>query len=146
MYVPAHFALEETEVWQVVRSVASGFLVVATAQGPRSVFAPVVVDQASRTLRGHVARGNSWWSAARDGDRVLALIRSADGYVLPSLYPSKSRDPAVVPTWNYVVCELSGTVRLHDDAEWVDAVVRDLTETFESRRRDPWSVDDAPAN
>ena len=33
---------------------------------------------------------------------------------------------------------------IHDDAEWVEALVRRLTSTYESPRIAPWSVDDAP--
>jgi transcriptional regulator len=33
---------------------------------------------------------------------------------------------------------------VHDDADWVDALVRRLTDIHESQQPQPWSVDDAP--
>jgi transcriptional regulator len=41
---------------------------------------------------------------------------------------------------------VGGTLRLHDDAAWVESLVRELSTSFEARREQPWSVDDAPAD
>jgi transcriptional regulator len=146
MYVPAHYALDDDAAWKVVGDVGAGSLVVASASGLRSVFAPVVVSADRSVLRGHVSRGNSWWRVARDGDSVLALFNAANSYVSPSLYPTRFDDPSVVPTWDYVICEVAGTIRLHDDVEWVEALVGELTELFERRRDVPWSLSDTPAS
>jgi transcriptional regulator len=49
-----------------------------------------------------------------------------------------------VPTWNYVVAHVHGTVTIHDDTDWLSDLVRRLTEHHEDGRPEPWSVDDAP--
>jgi transcriptional regulator len=144
MYVPEHYAVSEDEAWSVVERAGAGSLVLAGAAGLRSVFAPVLVSEDQLRLRAHVARANPWWSDARDGDEVLALFRLADAYVSPGLYPTKAEQPAVAPTWDYVVVEVAGRVTVHDDAAWVERLVRELTDRFESPRDEPWRVDDAP--
>lgn len=144
MYAPAHFALSESQAWDVVVEAGAGHLVVASASGLRTVFAPVLADPGAGTLRAHVGRANPWWRDAGEGDEVVGLFQLAQAYVSPSLYPGKAEDPAVVPTWDYVQVEARGTARIHDDPEFVEGVVRALTAQMESRRSAPWSVDDAP--
>jgi transcriptional regulator len=50
----------------------------------------------------------------------------------------------VVPTWNYAVVHVHGTVTVHDDTDWLANLVRRLTDRHEERLPVPWSVDDAP--
>jgi len=65
--------------------------------------------------------------------------------VSPSWYASKREHGRVVPTWNYTTAHVYGELRIHDDAAWVEALVRRLTDRHEAGRSHPWSVDDAPA-
>jgi transcriptional regulator len=41
---------------------------------------------------------------------------------------------------------LRGSVVVHDDPEWVRALVTRLTERHERDRAEPWAVSDAPAD
>ena len=50
----------------------------------------------------------------------------------------------MVPTWNYTTVHLTGRVRVHDDIEWLRALVTALTEEHEAGREHPWAVSDAP--
>ena len=120
-------------------------LVVATTDGLQSVFVPVIVSDDRTKILSHVARANSWWSALRDGDEVLGLFLVASAYVSPSNYPSRFESPGVVPTWNYVAAEVRGHVSVHDDSDWLQRQVRDLTSEFEAGRSPEWRVDDAPS-
>ena len=49
-----------------------------------------------------------------------------------------------MPTWNYVTAHVHGALTVHDDVEWLTALVRRLTDQHEAGRPTPWSVDDAP--
>jgi transcriptional regulator len=51
----------------------------------------------------------------------------------------------VVPTWNYVTAHVYGDLVVHDDVDWLSALVRRLTEKHESGITPPWSMDEAPA-
>ena len=114
---------------------------------------PLLLDRSAGklgVLRGHFARANNQWKAL-DGASVLALFPLADGYVTPSRYPSKAEHHRVVPTWNYEVVHAHGTVRIHDDPEWVRELVSDLTDHHEAARHDldvapQWAVTDAPSD
>lgn len=79
------------------------------------------------------------------------LVAGPDAYVSPRWYPSKAEHGRVVPTWNYEVIHLHGTVEIHDDPSWKHDLVTDLTDHNEPRVGDPerperWAVSDAPSN
>jgi transcriptional regulator len=143
MYVPPKHAVDDEAAWTIVREAGAGMLVVHTPEGLKSVFVPVVVSDDRATILTHVAKANPWWRALKDGDEVLALFLVASAYVSPSNYPSRIEKPGVVPTWNYVAAEVRGTVRVHEDAQWLDHQVRLVTEQFEAERSPKWSVDDS---
>ncbi len=145
MYVPGPFTVSTDVAWQIVQDQGAGFLVVGSRSGLKSVFVPVIVDRERGELRAHVARANSWWSSARDGDEVNVLFSAASAYISPNLYPTKQTNPAVVPTWDYVVASVDGHVTIRDDVEWKRALVREMTDRFEISQPGPWSIDDAPA-
>jgi transcriptional regulator len=75
---------------------------------------------------------------------ALVIVRGPDAYVSPSWYASKAEHGRVVPTWNYVTAHVHGPVAFHDDPDWVERVVRDLTAKHEAGREPAWDVDDAP--
>ncbi len=144
MYVPSRYAVGDDDAWAVVRDAGAGFLVVATNEGPRSVFAPMLANEDGSIVRLHVSRGNDLWRTARDGDEAVALFKIADSYVSPNLYPTKETDGRVAPTWDYAVVEVAGTVTVRDDVTWCESLVRDLSEHFESDQPLPWSLADPP--
>ena len=149
MYVPKAFAIEDTPaVHDTMDSVGLALLVTATAAGPVATHLPLLLNRdegALGTLYGHVARANGQWQAETVGE-ALAVFQGADGYVTPSWYPTKSQTGKVVPTWNYLSVHAGGPVEFFDDSDRLLDVVTRLTERQEGRRRNPWSVDDAPAD
>jgi transcriptional regulator len=154
MYVPAAFAMaDRVELLAFLRDVAFGHLVThgTTAHGPglSSTPLPFVIDDELTTLRAHFARGNPHWRTV-DGADALLIVPGADAYVSPRWYPSKAVDGRVVPTWNYEVVHLHGTIEVHDAADWKRRIVDDLTVHNEARASSvghgrAWAVDDAPA-
>jgi transcriptional regulator len=144
MYVPAHFAPDDDAVHDLLSRHDAADLVTAGADGLEATMLPFVYDRERRILQGHFARNNDHWRRV-DGREALVIVRGSDSYVTPSWYPSKAEHGRVVPTWNYVVAHVHGTVTIHDDTAWVGDLVRRLTDLHEGRRPSPWSVDDAPA-
>ena len=145
MYNPPAFTLDVDASWQIVERAGAAMLVAPTASGLSSVMVPIVVEERRRLL-AHVARANPWWREVQEASEVLALFLVADAYVSPSYYPSTAEQPAAVPTWNYVLAEVHGTLRVHDERAWVESQARALVERFESERDPRWWTDDAPAH
>jgi transcriptional regulator len=147
MYVPRHFAVDDEQSLEIVRGIRTADLVTMTDAGLVATFLPLLHEADGGpmgSLLGHLARSNDQWRSAPRGE-ALAIARGLDFYVSPSWYASKREHGRVVPTWNYTTAHVHGELLVHDDAAWVESLVRRLTERHEAGRPDPWSVDDAPA-
>jgi transcriptional regulator len=146
MYVPDHFAMDDTAVQELLANHGAGDLVTATSEGLLATLLPFVHDPGAGvpgSLLGHVARNNDQWRHAPVGE-ALVILRGPDAYVTPSWYASKAEHHRVVPTWNYVTAHVYGELVVHDDVAWVGELVRRLTEKHEAGRTRPWAVADAP--
>jgi transcriptional regulator len=147
MYVPKHFAADESVVRDLLVGHGAGDLITSTADGLLATLLPFVYDSSigeQGALLGHLARNNPQWRTPVLGE-ALAIITGPDAYISPSAYASKQEHGRVVPTWNYVIAHVYGELVIHDDPAWLDGLVRRLTEKHEAGFAEQWSVDDAPA-
>jgi transcriptional regulator len=147
MYVPAHFAMDDEAVRDLLTHHGAADLVTATPDGLAATMLPFVFDPDAGergALLGHVARNNDQWRREVLGE-ALVIVRGPDAYISPGWYASKREHGRVVPTWNYVTAHVYGRLVVHDDPAWVEALVRRLTAKHEASLPHPWAVDDAPA-
>ena len=150
MYVPNHFAAGDDDVRNLLENHGAADLVTVTADGLLATFLPFVFDPSvgeQGTLLGHVARNNDQWRRPPIGPletNALVIVRGPDAYVSPSWYAAKAEHGRVVPTWNYVTAHVYGSLVIHDDPVWLEALVRRLTDRHERGSERPWTVDDAP--
>ena len=146
MYVPAHFAMDDAQVHELLAHHGAADLITVTGQGLLATMLPFVFDPAigpHGALLGHVARNNEQWKVPAHGES-LVIVRGTDAYISPGWYQSKAEHGRVVPTWNYLSAHVYGRLVVHDDPAWVEDLVRRLTAKHESGMAEPWSVDDAP--
>ena len=160
MYIPAHFAVDDSEVRELLAKHGAADLITLTDDGLLATMLPFAYEPSAGSrgaqwgaqwgaLYGHVARNNDQWRKPARGES-LAIVRGPDAYVSPSWYAAKAEHGRVVPTWNYLTAHVYGQLLVHDDPTWVEDVVRRLTAKHEAARlaapgqRMPWSVDDAP--
>lgn len=146
MYLPKHFEQPDpAALIALMRERPLATLVIAAPDGPTADLIPLeyVADAGPHgTLRGHVARANPLWKQA--GAQALAVFTGPEAYISPGWYPSKREHGKVVPTWNYTMVQARGTLRVHDDAPWLRALVGRLTDRHEATQPAPWTVGDAP--
>lgn len=150
MYVPQHF--EETRVEELHRIIVEYPLGVLVTYGPNGLDAnhlPFELNAnggARGQLLAHVARANPVWQEVTDAAEVLVIFRAASAYISPNWYPSKHEFHRQVPTWNYQVVHVHGTVKVRDDAKFVRGVVARLTHANEARTGSdrPWTMSDSP--
>jgi transcriptional regulator len=146
MYVPAHFAIDDAAVRELLVHHGAADLITVTDEGLLATMLPFVFDAGAGphgALLGHVARNNDQWRVPARGES-LVIMRGADAYISPGWYESKREHGRVVPTWNYITAHIYGRLVIHDDPVWVESLVRRLTAKHEAFRAEPWSVDDAP--
>jgi transcriptional regulator len=148
MYVPAHFSVPDNEaLYRLIRENALGILVTNGGSGLDANHIPFELEPQQGqhgVLRAHVARGNPVWKDVRDGAEVMVIFRAEDAYVSPNWYPSKHEFHKQVPTWNYRVVHVHGTITIHDDEAFLRGLVGRLTLTHEASQPVPWRMDDAP--
>ena len=145
MYLPVHFNETRPAVLrEVMRAHPLATLVINGADGLLANHLPLLADDSLTVLRGHVARANPVWREVGQGVDALAVFQAADGYVSPSFYPSKAVSGQVVPTWNYAVVHVHGSLHAIDSRAWVRELVETLTTQHEAERAQPWGLGDAP--
>lgn len=149
MYQPPLFREERPEVLHaLLRSHPLALLIVVAGDGEAYANTiPLLFDpDASEkgTLFGHMARANPQWKMLAEAGRALAVFQGPQAYVTPSWYVTKQETGKVVPTWNYAMVQVRGTVRIHEDAGWLRQHVGKLTASHEETRVNPWTVEDAP--
>lgn len=145
MYCPAMFREERIEVLhRLIRDHPLATLITTGAGGLSANLIPFYLQDG--VLRGHLARNNRQLDDLRAGAEALLVFQGPDCYVSPSWYPSKAEHEKVVPTWNFVMVQARGIPQVMDDVAWLREQVGQLTDNLESRRGQPWSVADAPAD
>jgi transcriptional regulator len=144
---PAYREHDLAPMHEHIRAVGFATLVTVGADGPLVSHLPLLLDAEAEpqgALVGHLARANPQWKDSDLSKPALAIFMGPDAYVSPSWYPSKHEHGRVVPTWNYRVVHVRGTLTLFEAPDELRAHVEALTDRHEGRFALPWKVSDAP--
>ena len=148
MYEPTHFVEDNLEtIYALIRARPLGLLISSDADGVQANAVPFTLNADAGpkgTLKAHVARANPQWQHLKGGARALVVFQGPDAYVTPSWYAAKKEHGKVVPTWNYAMVQVRGTVTVQEYPDWLMPQITALTDSHESERADPWAVTDAP--
>jgi transcriptional regulator len=138
----------------LLTKVGIGHLVISTSQGLESAFLPFRCELRGEmdtnqpadqlVITSHIAVANPMRRLIAQADAALLIVQGPDTYISPSWYPSKAETHRVVPTWNYVIVHIHGSVRLVEDPARLRQIVTELTDSHEAERDQPWAVSDAP--
>jgi transcriptional regulator len=149
MYVPPHFQENRQEVIdEIIASNPLGTLAYATSCGLDATHIPFVhrrADDGDGVLLGHVARKNPIWTEVAEGSEVLVIVHGKDAYVSPNWYPSKHETHRMVPTWNYQVVHVRGTIHFTGEANALRSSLALLTHVQETAAGEPkpWRMGDS---
>ena len=147
MYQPAHGKFRVDDPLALLTELAQHRTATLVSLGPEGFWTtmlPLIVGDG--VLRGHVARANRHWRALESAAQAVAIFYGPDAYISPAWYEEKRRTGKVVPTWNYSMVAVHGTITVHHEPEWLLENVRALVLRHEALRPDPWHIDDAPAD
>lgn len=97
-------------------------------------------DDSQDTLVGHMHRANSHAASLEQGDPVLAICSGPHAYISPRWYFERPS----VPTWNYVMAIVRGTIEPIDDDAGQLEVLRRSAEILEANAETPWQLEHAP--
>ncbi|MDH5829886.1 FMN-binding negative transcriptional regulator [Luteimonas sp. M1R5S18] len=138
MYTPRAFA--ETDLAHLDALVAADpFVTLVTTGADGAPFAshlPVLYrrDGGHVLVEGHWAKPNP---QAQHSGPALMIVHGPHAYVSPSWYPDKEA-AARVPTWNYAVAHLSGTLHPFADEDALADLVSRLSDRFEASVGQAW--------
>ena len=148
MYVPDQFAEENPERLRLlIADFPLATLITATARKPQINHVPLLLDPEDGphgALHGHVALANPLLQELPAP--ATAVFQGPVAYISPSWYASKAIHHRVVPTWNYAVVHVAGTLQAVRDRDWLHTQIDRLTGAQELRFEEPWAPGDAPAD
>ena len=148
MHCPKAFEENRTEVLlALIQQYPLATIISHSQQGLEVNVMPVLVKQDGEkiVLRGHLAKNNAQLQALAHSETVLWVFQGPNAYVSPAWYSSKQLHGKVVPTWNYMLVEAQGQVKVFTDEDELLCLVTDMTNGHEQQRASPWQVSDAPA-
>jgi transcriptional regulator len=138
MYIPDHFRLDDrAEVAKLIAEYGFGILVSVVDGIPIATHIPfmVEVDNENLILLGHVVKANPHWQSLESGE-ALVIFQGPHSYISPTWYSMPG-----VPTWNYAVVHIYGTVSLVIEHDALHQIVLGLSDQYERNREDPWIPD-----
>ena len=145
MYIPKHFQPSDKAAQEFLSQIESGHLVSNTEKGLVSTLLPLIYDQETNSLLGHVVKLNIQASLPTNQE-ALVISMLNETYISPNWYASKEEHHKVVPTWDYMMVHAYGQLVIHDEPEWILNQVTRLTNHFEANQPKPWNVDQAPTD
>lgn len=140
MHLPAAFVESDLTTLDRLIAADSFITLITVADGvPVANHVPVLYRREGSTveLRGHWARPNP---QARHAGRALAIVHGPSAYVSPAWYPDKEAQ-ARVPTWNYAVAHLDGTLETFDDDDTLAELVGELSRKHEAAVGSDWQFE-----
>lgn len=146
MYVPPHFQETRQEVIDsIINENPLGTLTYSAPRGLDATHIPFVHRRVDGVLLAHVARKNPIWNELPNGSDVLVIFHGRDTYVSPNWYPTKHETHRLVPTWDYQVVHVRGTIFFTEDAKALRSSVALLTHKQETAAAEsrPWKMGDS---
>lgn len=127
MYPPPHHQNRDVQkMIEVIRSYPLGILVTVNNNQSFITHIPFVYSDQTGKLITHIDALNPQVETLKDGAEVKVIFRGPDSYISPSIYTTKQ-----LPTWNYIIVHVTGTVHLINDSEMVKNTMIEMTEFLE---------------
>jgi len=96
---------------------------------------PMILSEDGTRLSGHISKANKQWKDFESTGEVLAIFNGPHTYVSSSWYDHEN-----VPTWNYQVVHVYGTIRIISGDD-LYASLKHLVDNYEQGSEKPVSVE-----
>lgn len=140
LFVPSYYRADDPAA--IVRAHPFALLV-TTEGGIWATSIPIFFESehTTATMIGHMARRNPHAGSLCDGESALAVFSGPHAYVSPRWYSEMPE----VPTWNYIVAHVRGSIHPVDDEAGQIAILRRSAAILEASAESPWTLDQASA-
>jgi transcriptional regulator len=136
LYTPSHFAVDQRRLAAALMLTHPFATLISHGDDTAISHLPLLLreDDERWTLLGHVARANPHWQSWGEHGRALAIFQGGDAYISPSLYSTRK----AVPTWNYAVVHVQGSIEVWHDSERKEQVLKALIDRHDPPYRGQW--------
>jgi transcriptional regulator len=132
MYPPPHHQVQDYQkLIAVIREYPLGMLISTHNNRPYITHAPMIYETEGHKLVAHIDKMNPQVDTLKDGTSVTVVFKGPDGYISPSIYTTTQ-----LPTWNYIIVHLEGTIRLIRDSEHTKQTMITMTDFLEQPEQD----------
>jgi len=107
---PHHQSIDKEKMIAVLKQYPFATLVSAAGGTPFITHIPIIYNEDSAKLVAHIDKFNPQLKTLVNGAEVTVIFKGPDTYISPSVYTTKQ-----LPTWNYIIVHIKGTIRLIND-------------------------------
>ncbi len=126
-YPPPHHQIQHREkMIALLKKYPFGMLVSVKDGKPFVTHIPIIYNDSTGKLVAHIDKHNPQVASLTEGAEVTVVFKGPDCYISPSVYSTKQ-----LPTWNYMIVHITGTVSLIHDVEAAKDTMIDMTEFLE---------------
>ncbi len=123
---PYHQSADIKKMISVIQHYPFGMLVSVLDGKPLITHIPIIYNEESGKLVAHIDKFNPQVETLTNGAEVTVVFKGPDTYISPSVYTTKQ-----LPTWNYIIVHITGTVALINDTEAAKNTMIAMTEFLE---------------
>jgi transcriptional regulator len=110
----------------LVKAYPFAMLVSAEGNTPFVTHIPVIYNDQTGKLVAHIDKQNPQVATLGNGAEVTVVFKGPDCYISPSVY-----DTPQLPTWNYMIVHVTGTISLIKDPDAAKQTMVDMTTFLE---------------
>ena len=131
MYPPPHHQTDDKQkMIALIREYPFAMLVSVLDDKPIVTHIPIIYDEEMGKLVAHIDKFNPQVATLVNGAEVTVVFKGPDTYISPSIYSTKQ-----LPTWNYIIVHLTGTVSLINDPDKAKDTMITMTKFLEGKEQ-----------
>lgn len=127
---PYHQSDDKQKMIALIREYPFAMLVSILDTKPLITHIPIIYNIESGLLVAHIDKNNPQLETLYDGAEVTVVFKGPDAYISPSIYTTKQ-----LPTWNYIIVHIKGTVRLINDPDEAKDTMIAMTKFLEGKEQ-----------
>ncbi|MBZ0327535.1 MAG: FMN-binding negative transcriptional regulator [Altibacter sp.] len=127
MYPPPYHQSDDFQkMIAVIKQYPLGMLLTVRNGKPLVTHIPIIYNETTGKLVAHIDKQNPQVETLTDGAEVTVVFKGPDTYISPSVYTTKQ-----LPTWNYIIVHITGTIHLINEAEAAKETMISMTHFLE---------------
>lgn len=128
-YPPPHHQVDDRDkMIALIEQFPLGMLVTSHENVPYITHIPIIYNRKIGKLVAHIDKFNPQVKSLTEDAKVTVVFRGPDTYISPGVYSTTQ-----LPTWNYLIVHIEGTIRLINDPEAAKQTMIDMTEFLEGQ-------------